>query len=121
MGGYWELSSVQYLMDCLKEDERLEFIDIGANIGAYTLAVAHMKRRVVAVEPNQETLRRLSRSIYLGNVSEYVTLVSNAVSDRHTTVRMRQDPMNRGDASILDVNNCLEVGTFYLLYDDLSF
>lgn len=84
-----------------------ELVDIGANLGSFTLAVAHDAvgvRRVVAVEPNRDTMRRLARSVYLGGVADRVTLVENAVADRRRRrVEIGCDPTNRANTYLLAV------------------
>jgi len=96
-------------MNWLRRDERLVFVDLGANLGAFTLAAAHMKRQVIAVEPNVNTNRRLARSISMGNVSDYVTLLLNAVSNEHVTTRLGQDVDNRANTFLLGSGNCSQV------------
>jgi len=108
-GGYWEEQYVRWIMKVMEADPRFVFVDLGANIGAYTLAVAHLKRHVIAVEPNLRTVQLLAQSVYLGGVSGYVTLLNNAVSDGHTTLRMGQHLTNRGGAYLLDADNCTKV------------
>jgi len=85
-----------------------EFVDIGANIGAYSLAVAHiLKRRVVSVEPSDLTYRRLSRSLCLGELGSLVTLVPRAISNDRRIVRLASVPGNLGTTVILNDTRCI--------------
>jgi FkbM family methyltransferase len=43
------------------------FVDVGANVGAYTLWAIDCEARVIAVEPNAETAERLRRNIALNS------------------------------------------------------
>ena len=106
---------MSYTLDCLRKDPKLQLVDLGANIGTYTLAVARAGRRVLAVEASAETLRRLSASIRLGNASEHVTLLHNAVSEGHERIKLGVDMTNRGDAFLLAANNCSGVSYSALL------
>ena len=77
------------------------FVDLGANIGSYSLPVAVAGHRVIAVEANYETARRLARAIQLGDLTDRVTLVNNAVTDRYgNEVSMFVATQNRGDSYI---------------------
>jgi len=114
IGDYWEEENVRLIMRVMEAYPRFVFIDIGANIGAYTLAVAHMRRHVIAVEPNLRTVQLLAQSVYLGGVSGYVTLLNNAISDEHTTLRMGLYLRNRGSAYLLNADNCSQVNILRL-------
>jgi len=48
-GGYFESGEVQRFVRLLRADPRLQFVDIGANIGLYTLPIA----RVTKVSPKR--------------------------------------------------------------------
>ena len=54
-------------------------IDIGCNIGAFTLPVANMKRKVVAVDMMEDNLAYIKKSLIEADILEYVQLVHNAV------------------------------------------
>ena len=105
-GSYWEGSSVSKILRLLRADAGLQFVDIGANIGAYTLAVGHAGVKVLAVEPNPETLRRLRRSLTIGNILEHVTLLHNAVSNEHVDIELGMDVVNRGDTFLVSNISC---------------
>ena len=55
------------------------FIDIGSNIGSYTLPVASMGRKVVAVDMMEDNLGYIKTSLIKSNLTQYVELVHNAV------------------------------------------
>ena len=105
-GNYWEGSMVSKVLRLLQVDSRLQFVDIGANIGTYTLAVGHAGVKVLAVEPNPETLRRLRKSIFMGKLFDRVTLLHNAVSNEHTEIKLGMDVTNRGDTYLVSNISC---------------
>ena len=47
-------------------DPHLGFIDIGANLGLYSLVAASMGHNVISIEPFDNNLRRFHKSISLG-------------------------------------------------------
>ncbi len=55
-------------------------LDIGANIGAFSLFAAHRGARVYAYEPTPGTYARLRKNIELNNVTQRVTALQNAVA-----------------------------------------
>ena len=61
--GQWEGSRVKQLADLFIKQSDLEFLDLGCNIGAYTVALAHQGVKVTAVDPMLENLELLSRSL----------------------------------------------------------
>ena len=57
------------------------FLDIGCNIGTYTIAIARLGRSVVAADALTDNLQLLNKSLTMGNLQRHVTLIWNAVSD----------------------------------------
>ena len=55
------------------------FLDLGSNIGAFTLPVASMGRRVVAVDLMRDNLAYIKTSLAHVGLERYVALVNNAV------------------------------------------
>ncbi len=62
--GYWEFWLTRHFAEVIRPGDTV--LDIGANLGYYTLLAADLvgtEGRVVAIEPNPEVFRRLSASI----------------------------------------------------------
>ena len=55
------------------------FLDLGSNIGAYTVPVASMRRRVVAVDMMRDNLAYIKTSLAQAGLDNYVEMVNNAV------------------------------------------
>lgn len=78
------------------------FIDIGANIGAYSLFVAAKagpSARIVAVEPQPEIFARLAFNI-AQNPFGTVKAVACALADKPGELTLFLDPTNRGESSV---------------------
>jgi FkbM family methyltransferase len=80
-------------------------MDIGANIGLYSLLAAKMNRSVIAVEPLHENLNRFHKAAQLENVQSRIIALVNAVSNTREEVKI----------SILDNN----VGGSYVVRPEL--
>jgi FkbM family methyltransferase len=80
------------------------FVDVGAHIGWYSLKAAKAvgpKGRVIAVEPNQETLLRLRDNIRASGASAVVAVAPVACSDSETTLKFyAASRANTGESSL---------------------
>jgi len=79
-------------------------VDIGANIGYYTLQFARLvgnAGHVYAFEPDPRNFELLQENVWQ-NGYRNVTLVRAAVADRSGTARLFLNPDNRGDHRIYD-------------------
>lgn len=82
------------------------FIDIGANVGLYTLtAVAAMgakKGRIVAFEPNPFTLARLRFNIGANShlKKNNILVLDHGIADKETSFFLRHNDGNLGESSI---------------------
>ena len=119
--GQWEGSRVKQLADLFIKQPDLEFLDLGCNIGAYTVALAHQGVKVTAVDPMLENLELLSRSLKLGNLQQNVTLIWNAVSNKRQLITFQGPGNNVGGTHIHDENatNSRSYMARTILLDDL--
>jgi FkbM family methyltransferase len=94
--GLHEFADMAFLLHLLRPDDL--FIDIGANIGSYTvLASAVCRARSISFEPDPGTMRSLRRNIDVNQISDRVTLHEAAVGSQAGTVHFTtgQDTTNR--------------------------
>jgi FkbM family methyltransferase len=78
------------------------FIDIGANVGTYTLFVATRTgrgARLIAVEPHPQARDRLACNLTLNGI-DWVKVVPEAISDRPGTSRLYLNDRNIGSSSL---------------------
>lgn len=78
------------------------FVDVGANVGAYTLFVAARSgpaARILAVEPQPDVFDRLTYNI-AQNPFHTVKAVACAVADRAGELTLFLDPRNKGESSV---------------------
>ena len=124
-GKYWEENIVCSFVRLLRLDQRLHFVDIGANIGLHSLPAARITQ-VISVEPNWFSMARLAKGVYLGGaVSSNITLVHNAISNIRTTLRMGSGRTSQGHAFLMNKTKCkgrcnaLPLQTRTIILDDL--
>lgn len=74
------------------------FVDIGANVGLYSLWVASKSNRskVLAFEPQQAVYDRLMDNITLNQFEAQITPLKMAVSDQDGTLELAIDGKNKG-------------------------
>ncbi|XP_076080027.1 uncharacterized protein LOC143050799 [Mytilus galloprovincialis] len=65
----WEPHLLNLMAGHLRKDPELQFIDLGANLGVFSLAMAKFGRQVIAVEPLSINLHRFCASIKAGKLT----------------------------------------------------
>lgn len=99
--GSWESSNTALLLTMLGAPA--DFIDIGANIGWFTLVAAHAlagRGRVHSFEPDPAHLAKLRANV-AANQLDNVTINDWALSDRTGEAQLYLNAVNRGDNSLL--------------------
>jgi FkbM family methyltransferase len=101
-GGVWEPENLAVLLSFVRHDT--VFLDIGANVGYFTVAVG--KRigpagQVYAYEPHPELTALIARSIHLNSLERKVHVTQCALSDRPGTLSLfyPDDHLGRGTAA----------------------
>jgi FkbM family methyltransferase len=56
-------------------------VDVGANIGYFSLACAALGARVIVFEPMLRNVRKLSKSVYRNHFLDRLTVYQNAAWD----------------------------------------
>lgn len=77
------------------------FVDVGANIGSYTLFAASYGAEVLAVEANPDTAAKLRFNI-LANDMAKVRLAEVAIGDCEGTLSLWHEPSNCGFATLVE-------------------
>ena len=80
------------------------FVDVGANLGYFSLAAASLGYSVVSFEPMSRNARKLARSVARNGFKDRVTLYQNAVGDINgQRVALREtDAHNQGNGQLTD-------------------
>ncbi|KAH3721079.1 hypothetical protein DPMN_063994 [Dreissena polymorpha] len=122
--GNWEVANIQKVLSILQNDPRLVFLDLGCNVGVYTIAVAKFGRPVTALDANRKNLEMLTTSLQKGNITGMVMLIWNALSDKAETVGFKEDNRNIGGLQMVSgVTNTTLLGdsnsSVAIVLDDL--
>ena len=101
----WEKELIQMMFQILDQNPDMEFLDLGCNIGAYTVSIAKYGRRTVSVDANKNNLIFLSRSLTLGNIQDRATLIWNAIADKNEIVSLNFEAKNVGGTFVKSIKD----------------
>jgi FkbM family methyltransferase len=107
-GGQWETHYTEAFRQMLRPGATV--LDVGANLGWYTLVAAPIVGRggrVVAVEPNPRMARLLYDSIYTNGFAGWVKVVQAAVNDVPDVVDLFVHEQSPGGGAIRPANHSL--------------
>ena len=97
---FFDPAERQLIETRLRDD--MIFVDIGANIGGYSLfaaGIAGGRARILAVEPNPVVFERLTYNIRQ-NPFASIKAIDCAIADRDGEITLFLDPANQGETSI---------------------
>ncbi|UDL94689.1 FkbM family methyltransferase [Lichenihabitans sp. PAMC28606] len=101
---YFDAAERAFLLANMRDD--FTFVDIGADIGGYSLFVAaHAgpRARILAIEPQPDIFERLIYNIRL-NAFSTIKAIACAVADRDGVITLFVNPTNSGETSMRIVN-----------------
>lgn len=103
--GLWEPNNVRSFLDVLNENPDANVIDIGANIGLYSLLAAKLDRFVIAVEPLHDNLNRIHKASQLERVQSNIIGLVNAISNQRSQVKLSIMDYNIGGSYVIENNS----------------
>lgn len=117
LAGAWEPDNQQLILNALRtvraaSEQQTWFVDIGANIGSYTMTMAQAGFNSVAFEPMLYNTELLTASIDLMGLNEQVFLVKAAVGAGHgndmcVAPALGGSPdMNQGNGQLVPLSRC---------------
>jgi FkbM family methyltransferase len=84
-------------------------LDVGANIGIYTLLAAKRGARVFAIEADPRNVERLERHLQLNGLAAQVTIFPIAVGDSDGSISLFRAPGNSGHSNVFEGIDPVEV------------
>lgn len=98
--GIWEGKYVETVQNALLMHPNAYLLDIGANIGMFTLVTAAMKRKTFSFEPNVRNYERLCKTVNQNVFHEYVNLFNIAATSKAQKLHQELDEKNMGGAGV---------------------
>ena len=98
--GSWEGKRVKNLAQFFINHPELEFLDLGCNIGTYSLSLAHTGVNVTAIDALADNLKLLHESVRLGNLQQKIRIIWNALSKDHSLLEFKTPSRNVGATRI---------------------
>lgn len=80
-------------------------LDVGANVGLYTLLAAKRGARVFAIEADPHNAALLRHHVKLNRLENRVTILEIAATEIEKTVTLYRNPQNWGESNILNRGN----------------
>ena len=77
----FELTTFKIIKMHLDLDLAMDFVDIGSNIGVFSIQVASLGRSVLAVEVSRDCVERMCASIDENKFHDKITIINNALID----------------------------------------
>jgi len=77
-------------------------LDVGANMGIYTLLAAKRGARVFAIEADPQNVRLLRHHVHLNGFDDRVTIFHMAATDKGGAVTLFRDHGNSGNSNLFD-------------------
>jgi FkbM family methyltransferase len=103
--GCWECPLVKHFTETMKKHERAYLLDIGGNIGLYSLAVAALGRQVFVLEPLKQNYQRFCQSVEKNNFHDRVNLFRVAATRMPTKLQLVLSENNMGGTGTMDLEN----------------
>jgi len=103
--GVYEKDETSLFKELVKKG--MTVVDVGANIGYYTLLAARLvgeKGRVFAFEPDPHNFELLCKNVEINGFGEIVVPVQKAVSSKSGKIKLFQDKRNLGGHSLSEAN-----------------
>jgi len=94
--GFWEAWITRWISEKLQDADL--FIDVGANVGYYTLMAAAAGVQTFAFEPNPDLCKMIERSTKINRVGSRVEIFQQALSDKKGTAFLNVPERHSGGA-----------------------
>ncbi|XP_075261497.1 uncharacterized protein LOC142353170 isoform X2 [Convolutriloba macropyga] len=107
-GNYEDGLQKKFFKDVFPKFPNAAFVDIGANIGVYTISAGVLGGKVFAVEPMPETLKSLSQSVAVNSLLDRVSVYPYGLMDKKSCVypELFESGNNKGATRLIKDPNC---------------
>ncbi|XP_059145812.1 uncharacterized protein LOC131932936 [Physella acuta] len=101
--GAWEPENIEALYQAHQMFPQMVLVDLGCNVGVFTLPAAQMGMEVIGVDSMMLSLKLLQRSLFINGLSCRVTLINNALYSKRVPMRVAVDPSNVGGSTVMEI------------------
>jgi FkbM family methyltransferase len=101
--GCWECPHIHALEDALEKHPDASFLDIGGNIGMWTLTASVLGRNTFTIEPNRLNYERICRSINKNGLHQATHVLNIAATAMPTSLKLSIPQGNMGGTSVRQV------------------
>jgi len=116
--GLYDFEEMSFLLHFLDENDL--FLDIGANVGAYTLlASGACKTKSIAIEPVPNTYKQLLNNIKLNSLETKVTAKNIGIGAHNSLLKFTSDRNSMNRVLLKDENNINFVEVNVLTVDQI--
>ena len=106
--GLHEFEDMSFLLHFLKEDDL--FVDIGANVGSYTVLASKVKSaRTISIEPIPATFDHLLNNIKTNQIENLVSAVNIGLGEEESILKFTCDLDTVNHVTLNGEENCVEV------------
>ncbi|XP_067667379.1 uncharacterized protein [Haliotis asinina] len=103
--GNWEPDVMYTAFEVLRQNKDHVFVDVGGNIGTFSLAAAKLGNRVISVEPYAMNTKRLCRGVVKGGFAGQMFIIHNAMSELRETLTFKLEPGDVAMTRVAKVTN----------------
>jgi FkbM family methyltransferase len=106
----------------MKENET--FLDVGANVGSYSLTIANEYKdkgiKVIAIEAHPENFKALRRNIECNKFENIIIAINKAISDYKGSINLyeRSHDGTRVDSEMYSICSDQRIGAYNILHPD---
>jgi len=118
------ISREQEVKRHLAMEENETFVDVGANVGSYSLMIANEYKdkgvKVIAIEAHPENYKALCRNIECNKFENIIIAINKVISDYKGSVRLyeRSHDGTRVDSEMYSICSDQRIDTFNILHPD---
>ena len=106
--GTWDAGLINMIVALLRTDPDFTFIDIGSNIGQFSLVAASMGNNVIAVDALKRHALMLGRAVVMNHYQNLVKIIHNALSDSYHNVSLVTFEGNPGMTRVKTARNAFK-------------
>ena len=104
--GVWEADIVTNVLNSLEKYKDSLFLDIGAQVGQYSLYAAKLGHKVLTVEPFHDNIMRIHKAAFNQSLGNKITLITNAISNKRGEIKLLKNELrNIGGQSLIEHKN----------------